>query len=103
MLCVAPSYDAFVEAGRGTVVPWDSIELTHIYRALRSELGKLQFELPATADGLSLTYLKRFEDALDALVCAWVGLQHLHRRTRPYGDHESAIWVPTSTAASSAR
>lgn len=69
-------------------------QFSHIYTALQANLGDLGFELPAQADVRSLSYLKRYEDALDALICAWVGHQHLLGLTRPYGDHESAIWVP---------
>lgn len=39
--------------------------------------------------------LKAFEDALDAVVCAWVGICALEGRAVPYGDADSAIWIPT--------
>ena len=38
--------------------------------------------------------LKRFEDALDALVCAWVGACYLGGRAECFGDRQAAIWVP---------
>ncbi|WP_245496160.1 DUF429 domain-containing protein [Rhizobium leguminosarum] len=38
--------------------------------------------------------MKAFEDALDAVVCAWVGACVMDGRARAYGDRESAIWVP---------
>lgn len=38
--------------------------------------------------------LKAFEDALDAVVCAWVGACVMDREARAYGDDESAIWIP---------
>lgn len=38
--------------------------------------------------------LKAFEDMLDAVVCAWVGICVLEGRAIPYGDHDSAIWIP---------
>jgi predicted RNase H-like nuclease len=38
--------------------------------------------------------LKRYEDALDALICAWVGIEYLAGRTQAYGDTDSAIWMP---------
>lgn len=38
--------------------------------------------------------LKRFEDTLDALVCAWVGACYLEGRAECYGDADAAIWVP---------
>nr|WP_246718144.1 DUF429 domain-containing protein [Rhizobium laguerreae] len=42
--------------------------------------------------------LKAFEDALDAVVCAWVGACALTGRARAYGDENSAIWVPVSSS-----
>lgn len=44
-------------------------------------------EAPASA-------LKAFQDALDAAICAWVGVCALERRAEAYGDADSAIWVP---------
>ncbi|NKF13527.1 DUF429 domain-containing protein [Rhizobium sp. BUS002] len=38
--------------------------------------------------------MKAFEDALDAVVCAWVGACVMDGRARAFGDRESAIWVP---------
>lgn len=40
--------------------------------------------------------LKAFEDKLDAIVCAWVGICVIEHRATPFGDHDSAIWVPTA-------
>lgn len=38
--------------------------------------------------------LKRHEDALDALICAWVGVQYLAGSIRAFGDEDAAIWTP---------
>lgn len=38
--------------------------------------------------------LKAYEDALDAVVCAWVGIRVLEGRAMPFGDDTSSIWVP---------
>jgi predicted RNase H-like nuclease len=38
--------------------------------------------------------LKGYEDALDAIVCAWIGCEFLAGRCVAYGDAESAIWLP---------
>lgn len=38
--------------------------------------------------------LKRYEDALDALVCGWIGIAYLQGRCAPYGDERAAIWTP---------
>lgn len=45
---------------------------------------------------ISLESLKRYEDALDALICAWVGTRFLEGRCLAYGDAEAAVWVPNS-------
>lgn len=42
--------------------------------------------------------LKAFEDALDAVVCAWVGVCVLDGTAKPYGDDTSAIWIPNQGA-----
>lgn len=38
--------------------------------------------------------LKRFEDALDALICAWVGARFLEGSAVAYGDEDAAVWCP---------
>jgi predicted RNase H-like nuclease len=38
--------------------------------------------------------MKAFEDALDAVVCAWVGICVLEGRATAFGDPDSAIWIP---------
>ncbi|MBT9161420.1 MAG: hypothetical protein DDT26_02726 [Dehalococcoidia bacterium] len=38
--------------------------------------------------------LKGIEDVLDAVVCAWVGCEFLVGRAIPFGDKDSAIWIP---------
>jgi predicted RNase H-like nuclease len=70
-------------------------EFGSIYSALQREFGNLTFDLPNVDDLRQLSGLKRYEDALDALVCAWIGQQHSVGRTEAYGDENSAIWVPT--------
>ena len=39
--------------------------------------------------------LKSWEDMLDAIVCAWVGITALKGRAVPHGDDVSAIWIPS--------
>jgi hypothetical protein len=43
--------------------------------------------------------IKRHEDALDALVSAWVATEFLGGRARAYGDADVAIWTPEATRA----
>jgi len=68
---------------------------------LDAELVGVQAAMPpldVTATGAEM---KAYEDALDAIVCAWVGLCALEGRAVPFGDSNSAIWIPAPTAPSS--
>lgn len=63
----------------------------------------LDQEIEGVADRLrppdlaaSIRDLKAFEDRLDAVVCAWVGVCVLDGRAKPFGDETSAIWIPSS-------
>lgn len=38
--------------------------------------------------------LKAFEDMLDAVICAWVGICVYEGCALPFGDDTSAIWIP---------
>lgn len=69
-------------------------ELDSIHQALQQVFGPFGFDLPTPADVPSLARLKRYEDALDALVCAWVGVEYLRSRTVALGDETAAIWCP---------
>jgi predicted RNase H-like nuclease len=41
-------------------------------------------------------HLKSYEDALDGVVCAWVGTTYLSGEVEPIGDDMGAIWKPTA-------
>ncbi len=69
-------------------------EFARIHAALEDVVGPLGFELPSARRVRTLAALKRYEDALDALVCAWVGVQFARGAATPYGDASSAVWVP---------
>lgn len=69
-------------------------EFKDIRDALTDMFGPVAVPLPQTGDVESLSFLKRYEDALDALVCAWVGVQFLLGRSVPLGDKTAAIWCP---------
>jgi predicted RNase H-like nuclease len=69
-------------------------EFQDIRNALTNLFGPVAVPLPPAADVESLSSLKRYEDALDALVCAWVGVQFLLERSIPLGDGTAAIWCP---------
>jgi predicted RNase H-like nuclease len=40
--------------------------------------------------------LKAYEDMLDATICAWVAMRALKKGAKPFGDNESAIWIPNA-------
>ncbi len=65
-----------------------------IVRRLGQEMEGIDLLIPESAGDLTLCSLKRYEDCIDALVCAWVGIQYLCGKAIAYGDHESAIWLP---------
>ncbi len=66
-------------------------EWRRIFDALNKVVGDIALKLPDAGTNASL---KRYEDALDALVCAWVGMEYLEGRAVPYGDTTAAIWSP---------
>lgn len=69
-----------------------------IFNEIRRQLdNKIQnITLPLNNDLLNmpLNALKRYEDAIDALVCAWTGIYYIDQYAIPYGDESAAIWVP---------
>ncbi len=82
------------KAGRtwATVRP----EWEKILGALRTRIDGIELALPASAP---MSKLKRWEDAIDALVCAWVGIEYVEGRARAFGDDTAAIWCPTGPAS----
>ena len=69
-------------------------EFEKILAALREEISGILIKFPKPAEVASLRALKRYEDSLDALACAWVGVKYLEGQATPYGDNAAAIWVP---------
>ncbi|MBI4203841.1 MAG: DUF429 domain-containing protein [Betaproteobacteria bacterium] len=61
---------------------------------LETYIDDIDVPLP-DPDAHSLEYLKRFEDAIDALVCAWTATQFLNKTAIPLGDDDGAIWIPS--------
>lgn len=61
---------------------------------LSSRISDIQLELPSAGNVPTLSFLKRYEDVLDALVCCWVGIETLAGHAVSYGDDEAVIWVP---------
>lgn len=65
-----------------------------ILAALGKYITDIDLPLPSPSEGGTLSSLKRLEDAIDALICAWVGICYLNEAAEPFGDESAAIWVP---------
>jgi predicted RNase H-like nuclease len=68
---------------------WDEIVI-----ALDREIDGVADALPKVQTQASGAALKAYEDALDAVICAWIGICALTGTALPYGDDNSAIWIP---------
>ena len=71
-------------------------QLRRIYDELATFISPIDIWLPSSDEVESMTTsaLKRYEDALDAVICGWVGIEYLARRCVAYGDDTAAIWIP---------
>lgn len=73
------------------------------YRAIKDglarRLGEIPIPLPRASDALSLATLKRYEDALDGILAAWMGILYIEGRAAALGDDVSATWVPRALLA----
>jgi predicted RNase H-like nuclease len=65
-----------------------------IAAALEQQIEGVTARLPAVGEIASGLDLKAHEDALDAVVCAWVGVCALEGSAEAFGDTDSAIWIP---------
>lgn len=61
-----------------------------ILAALKVHIDDIDLVLPTAITVPSVSHLKRYEDALDALVSAWVGIEYLEGRAQAYGDATAA-------------
>lgn len=68
------------------------VNLARILAALNEQIADIPLILPPPETGNAA--LKRFEDAIDAVVCAYVGTRFLQGDCKSFGDHTAAIWVP---------
>jgi predicted RNase H-like nuclease len=71
-----------------------------IIEQLDLTISKIDIPLPTKTDleNYPSTSLKRFEDAIDALVCGWVGVKYLEGDCASYGDESAAIWIPPKSS-----
>lgn len=72
-----------------------------LFETWRAIVACLDQEIPGASDVLRLPpseapswRLKAFEDMLDAVICAWVGICVFEGTAVPFGDETSAIWIP---------
>ena len=72
---------------------WDKI-----VDLLEGEIAGVATALPRLGLDASGVKLKAYEDTLDAIVCAWVGICAIEGKAKPFGDENSAIWIPSSGA-----
>jgi predicted RNase H-like nuclease len=69
-------------------------ELTSILEGLKQHIDDIPVQIPSPSMIKGFPSLKPIEDALDALICCWVGCEYLCGRARAFGDETSAIWCP---------
>ena len=75
-------------AGRRGAV---ALQLLFVLSHLKAVLSAIELDIDATAP---VRRLKAVEDAIDALVCCWVGVRWLAGAADAFGDASAAIWVP---------
>ena len=74
--------------------------LNALRSALKKQIMGVAHWLPAAQSFERAAQLKGYEDALDAVVCAWIGCEFLAGRCVAYGDAKSAIWLPKAATRS---
>jgi predicted RNase H-like nuclease len=65
-----------------------------IVNLLRQELAGIEAALPLPSHQARDVELRAYEDALDAIICAWAAVCALDGRAVAFGDDSSAIWIP---------
>ena len=68
---------------------------SEIVALLESQIAGVAAALPQLELNASGLEVKSYEDALDAIVCTWVAACCLQGQATPYGDENSAIWIPS--------
>lgn len=67
--------------------------LRQIRDRLSENIDGVDLDIPDSP--ASFSWLKSIEDKLDALICAWIGIQIREDRAISFGDAEAAIWLPS--------
>jgi predicted RNase H-like nuclease len=61
-----------------------------ILAALSDRIAGIVLEVPPVG---TMSHLKRYEDVLDAIICAWTGTEYLRGALTAHGDATGAIWT----------
>lgn len=75
---------------------WPALDVAARKRKLLRQWSEIRRAIATKIEGITLRMPraeKRYEDALDALVCAWIGTRYLEGRVRAYGDDFAAVWA----------
>jgi predicted RNase H-like nuclease len=72
-------------------------EWRRIIELLQQRISGTREALPLPDDNAPVIQLKSFEDRLDAVTCCWVAICALEGHSIPYGDENSAIWIPAAS------
>ena len=67
---------------------------TAILDRLQQNIDGIEIPLPKDHEQFTFQHLKRYEDAIDGLVCAWMATRYLDGEAIPLGDDTGAIWIP---------
>ena len=98
-----------------TTTYWKKTEserrLTNVKDSLRTIVRSLEGRISGVADRIgdgiekeySFSALKPVEDMIDAIVSAWVGITILEGVAKPFGDENSAIWIPLAAMHAAAQ
>jgi len=68
---------------------------TAILDRLQQNIDGIEIPLPKDHEQFTFQHLKRYEDAIDGLVCAWMATRYFAGEAVPLGDETGAIWVPS--------
>jgi predicted RNase H-like nuclease len=71
-------------------------EWAAIIACLQQQIDGIDLPLPDRLEAHSFAFLKRFEDCLDGIVCAWMATKFLEESAIALGDETAAIWVPSA-------
>jgi predicted RNase H-like nuclease len=71
-------------------------EWCDIVALLEEQITGVAEALPPPDTDARPVELKAYEDMLDATICAWVAIRALKKAAKPFGDNESAIWIPNA-------